>query len=356
MPLSRSEFARRAAIFIGLAALAVVVLMLVWLTAAVWLVVFAGVLLAVFLDGLARFVSRKTGLSRKLALGLVVVLLLTLDGLAIWLIGPQVAEQASALSDELPATMAQVREWLRGLPGGTEIAARLPTSAEDVLTSGSAGFGQLRTAFSTLVGLFANGLIIVFVGLYLALDPGRYLGALAYLAPQRHRDHARTVLRSAVKALRAWLLGRIASMAIVGVLTAVGLMVFGIPLALALGLIAAILSFVPYIGPILALAPALMVALGEGGNAVLTVLSIYLVVQLLESYLITPVIQDRAVSMPPALLITAQMMMGVLAGAFGIAVATPIAVVAVVLVQMLYVEDALGDDVEVLGEREEEDE
>ena len=350
--LSRTEFARRAAIVIGLGALAVVLLRLLGATAAVWLVVFAGVLLAIFLDGLARLLHEKVGPPRKLALGLVIVLLLGLAALAVWLIGPQIADQASTLSDELPATVEQVREWLRGLPGGDRLAASIPDSPEDVLTSGSAGFGQLQTAFSTLIGVLANGLIVAFVGIYLALTPGRYVEALAYLAPRRHRAHARTVIASVVKALRYWLLGRIASMAVVGILTGVGLMLFGIPLALALGLIAALFSFIPYIGPILALAPALLVALGEGDNAVVTVLAIYLAVQILESYLITPMIQDRAVSMPPALLIAAQLILGVLAGAFGVAVATPIAVVVVVLVQMLYVEDALGEDVEVLGEQQ----
>ena len=354
MSLSRPEFARRAAIFIGLAALAVVVLMLVWLTAAIWLVVFAGVLLAIFLDGLARLVSRHTPLARKPALGLVVVTLLALAAATAWFLGPQIADQASALSTELPQTMQRVREWVRDLPGGQAIAAQIPSSPESVLTSGSAGFGQLRTVFSTIVGLFANGLIIAFVGIYLAVHPGRYIEALTYLAPKRHREHADFVLCSVVTALRYWLIGQISAMAIIGTLTAVGLMIFGIPLALALGLIAALLSFIPYIGPILALAPALMVALGEGGDAVFVVLAIYISVQFLESYLITPLVQDHAVSMPPAVLIMAQLMMGALAGAFGIAVAAPLAVVTVVFVQVLYVEDALGEDVHVLGEQEEE--
>lgn len=351
MSLSRAEYTRRAAITIGLAVVAFSLVVLFWLTAAVWLIVFAGVLLAVFLDGLARLVGDHTPLPRKAGLALVVVVLLGLGVGAGWLIGPQVADQGSQLSEELPKALDTFEDWVRDLPAGSQVAAQIPDSPQSLLASGSPGFGQLRSAFSTALGIFANLLIIVFVGLYLALHPGRYVDALAHLVSQRHRDHARGVIGSAVKALRYWLLGRIASMLVVGLLTAIGLMVFGIPLALALGLIAALFSFIPYIGPILAIVPALLVALGEGSNALVTVLAIYIAVQFLESYLITPVIQDRAVSMPPALLITAQVVLGVLAGAFGVAVATPLAVVAIVLVQMLYVEDALGDDVDVLGEQ-----
>jgi predicted PurR-regulated permease PerM len=139
-------------------------------------------------------------------------------------------------------------------------------------------------------------------------------------------------------------------MAVVGFLTAVGLWVAGIPLAFVLGLIAALLSFVPYIGPIASVVPAALVALAESPTKVLYVFIIYGVVQLLESYLITPLIQERAVSIPPAVLISAQVIMGILAGAIGVLMATPLAVVLIVLVQMLYLADVLGDPVSTLGE------
>jgi predicted PurR-regulated permease PerM len=139
-------------------------------------------------------------------------------------------------------------------------------------------------------------------------------------------------------------------MAVVGVLTAIGLWVAGVPLAFVLGLIAALLSFVPYIGPLAAVIPAALVALAEDPTKVIYVFALYGAVQLLESYLITPLIQERAVSIPPAVLIAAQVIMGVLAGAAGVLMATPLAVVLIVLVQMLYLEDVLGDSVSTLGE------
>jgi predicted PurR-regulated permease PerM len=151
------------------------------------------------------------------------------------------------------------------------------------------------------------------------------------------------------RVLRWWLVGRFVSMAIVGAVTATGLWLIGIPSPLALGLIAALLEFVPYIGPIFAAAPALLVALVLGPTELAYVALLYGVVQVLESYFINPLVQERAVSILPAALITAQVIMGVLAGPTGVVLATPLAVSTIVLIQMLYIEDVLGDSVKILG-------
>ena len=348
MALSTSEFLRRALIVLGLGALAVALYDVIQGVFGVLLILFAGVLLAVLIDGLARWLSRHSPLSRTVAVGVVLVVATGLIVAAGWFLGPRIAEQGGTLAERLPETMGRVEGWLRQFGWGTAVAERMPDSASEAMPDG-ASLGAVTTAFSTVLGAFTNMLIVLFVGIYVALHPSLYVNGLVHLVPKPHRARAREVLAALATGLRYWLLGRISSMAIVGALTAVGLMLFGIPLALTLGLIAALFSFVPYIGPILALVPALAVALGEGTQAVVTVLAIYLAVQFIESYLVTPLIQQRAVSMPPALLIASQVILGVLAGIVGVAVATPVVVVAVILVQMLYVEDVLGDEVEVMG-------
>jgi predicted PurR-regulated permease PerM len=198
--------------------------------------------------------------------------------------------------------------------------------------------------------VLTSGLVVIIIGLYAAATPTVYINGIVRLLPPSRRQRGRAVLRALGQALRWWLVGRIASMAVVGVLTAIGLWVAGVPLAFVLGLIAALLSFVPYIGPLAAVIPAALVALAEDPTKVIYVFALYGAVQLLESYLITPLIQERAVSIPPAVLIAAQVIMGVLAGAAGVLMATPLAVVLIVLVQMLYLEDVLGDSVSTLGE------
>jgi len=144
-------------------------------------------------------------------------------------------------------------------------------------------------------------------------------------------------------------------MLILGVLTTLGLWILGIPLALTLGIIAAVLSFIPNIGPIISAVPAILIALIESPSKALYVIFLYIGIQTVESYLITPIIQKKAVHLAPALLIAVQIMIGVLLGALGLLLATPLMVVIIVLVQMLYVQDTLGYDVTVLGERNNSD-
>lgn len=139
-------------------------------------------------------------------------------------------------------------------------------------------------------------------------------------------------------------------MALIGILTHIGFLVTGVPLALALGFLAGVLSFVPYIGPILSLVPTLLVASLQGATLALYALAVYGIVQFAESNLISPVIQRRTVSIPPAFLVTAQVLGGVLAGGIGILLAEPAAVVVAVLIQTLYIEDVLNEPVSVIGE------
>jgi predicted PurR-regulated permease PerM len=152
-------------------------------------------------------------------------------------------------------------------------------------------------------------------------------------------------------ALRLWLLGQLASMVIVGVLTGVGLWLVGLPSPFVLGLLAGLAEFVPIIGPILAAIPGLVLALSYGTEMVVWVLAVYVIVQQIESYVILPVVQRKAVSLPPALTLFAVVAMGVLFGPLGLLFATPLTVVAFVLVKKLYLVDALHERTEIPGER-----
>jgi predicted PurR-regulated permease PerM len=143
--------------------------------------------------------------------------------------------------------------------------------------------------------------------------------------------------------LRRWLLGRLLSMAVVGVMTWIGLALLGIRLALSLAVLAATLAFVPYIGPVLALLPAALLGLLQGPAMAGYVVALYLGVQLVESYLITPLIQRSTVALPPGLILATQVLMGALTGGLGVVLATPMLAALVVLTNRVYVEGVLGD-------------
>lgn len=348
---SATSFTKRAFIAAGAGAAFVVALGLLWYMSRVLLLVFGGVLLGVFLGGLAKALHERTPLPRGAALGAAVLFILAvLVGFG-FIAGPRLSDELGQLSEQVPEALDRLQQRVTQAPWAQEILDRAP-GAGSLGTAGSSIAQQFLSFFSTAFGALTNALIVFIIGLYLAISPQVYVRGVLRLVPPQRRDRGREVLHGLGRALRWWLVGRFASMAIVGVLTGIGLFIAGVPLAFTLGFIAAVFSFVPYIGPIASAVPALLVGFAEGPQKALYVVIVYVAVQLLESYLITPLIQERAVSIPPALLITAQVIIGVLAGVLGVLLATPLAVVLIALVQMLYVNQVLGDDMAVLGDKD----
>lgn len=312
------------------------------------LVIFAGILFAVFLDGVARFVAEKSPLSRKVSLALVVLSIAAAAGAFAWLAGPRIADQATQLGERIPEAISSITDSLEGSRIGRLF---LPSGSDSGMTADTA-FGALQRMLgflSTAIGFATFIFIILFVGIYGAADPRLYTDSAVRLIRPRARERGVEIVKTLGHVLRLWLVGRILSMTVVAVLTVIGLMIAGVPLAFTLGIIAGLLSFVPLMGPLVSSVPAILVGLSEGLMTAVWVVVVFSAVQFLESYFITPLIQKRAVSIPPALLISAQVVMGVLAGVVGVLVATPLAVTIIVLVQMLYLEDALGERVTIIG-------
>jgi predicted PurR-regulated permease PerM len=189
-----------------------------------------------------------------------------------------------------------------------------------------------------------SAVVILFVGIYVAAQPTLYHHGLRRLAPIHARRRLDTVLLEVTSVLRWWLVGKLLSMTLVGVLTTAGLWLLEVPLALTFGLLAAALTFIPNFGPILSVVPPAILALAEEPRRALYVGALYLAIQTVESYAITPLIQRRTVSLPPALTITSQIVLGVLVGAIGVAMATPLTAAVMTVVRMLYVEDVLERD------------
>ena len=204
---------------------------------------------------------------------------------------------------------------------------------------------------SALVEIVTSMLVMVFVGLYCAAEPSVYTSGLLRLVPLEKRPRAAEVLHTVEFNLRRWIVGQLFAMMCVGLITGIGLALVGAPMALTLGLLAAVLEIVPNVGPVLWLIPALLVALTQGTTSVIHVAIIYAVTHTVESHVLIPLVQRRTVWLPPALSVLAVLLLGFLSGFLGLLVAAPIALVAMLLVKMLYVEDRLGDhDIEVAGE------
>jgi predicted PurR-regulated permease PerM len=187
---------------------------------------------------------------------------------------------------------------------------------------------------------------------YFAFNPKLYSEGIVKLVPQSRERRAREILETMEYTLRRFLLGISASMVINGALTFLGLWFLGVPFAIPLAIIAGLLTFVPNIGPYIAGIPAVLIGFSLSPSQALYVLILYLVVQNLDGLVISPLIQQRAVSIPPVLVIASQLLLAVMFGFLGLLLAVPIVAVVFVLVKMIYVEDILGRRVEVKGERE----
>lgn len=334
------EYTHRVLIALGLAVVAVVLLLLIWAAADVLLLVFGGILLAVFLRGLAVLLSKYTSLPVFWSLLVVLLLLSLIAGLGGWLLGSSLVGQVDQLSARLTQTGQQLKTELQRYEWGRQLIAGLP----DVSTlSSSQSFRRVTNLFSTTIGGLFSLIVILFTALYLAFDPDLYRRGMLRLMPISTRPRAEEVLDALTSTLRGWLISQAFSMIVVGIATTIGLMLLGIPLALVLGFIAFFLTFVPYIGPMVAAIPAVLVALSLGPEQAAYVAALCFGIQMVEGNLLTPLVQQQMVKLPPGLTIFSQVFMGVLLGTVGTVFATPLAACALVLVKMLYVESTLGD-------------
>jgi predicted PurR-regulated permease PerM len=250
------------------------------------------------------------------------------------LIAPGLAEQIDQLLESLPPALERIQasvgqyEWL------TELLERTPDPI-DLIDQPGMVIEQATGIFSTTFGAILRFLIILISGIYFAVDPRLYTRGLLRLVPVPRRPRAREVLHELGDTLWWWLIGRFISMASVGVMIGVGLWLLGVPLAFTLGFLAALLHFIPNIGPWLAAFPAVLLALLHSPQQALYVAILYLVIQQIESYLITPLVQQRAVKLAPVVSIFAQVLLTLTVGGIGLVLASPLAAVVQVLVHAL---------------------
>ena len=341
--LSYGQFIQRTLAVVGIVTAVGLLLLLVWFSVKIWLAVFAGILLAVFLRGLGDWVAARTRLPALWALALVVTGLLGVGALVGWLLAPDAVQQFHELADRLPKAIDQLNQRLLRIEWVRYLSDKLP-AAPDLGAEG----GKL---FSKLGGFFAGGIqaltglvLILFLGVYLAAAPDVYIGGLLHLFPASRRARIREVLGALGATLRNWLLGQLLSMVVVGILIGLGLKLLKIPLPVALGVLAGIFDFIPLIGPLFSAIPAVLLAFLIAPWQAVYVVALYLLVNtVIESHLIVPLIQRYTVSLPPALTVLALVLMGELFGFLGVLLAIPIAATLLVLVKMAYVQDVLGD-------------
>jgi predicted PurR-regulated permease PerM len=330
---------------------------------------FGAVVVAVLLVAFAELLRRFLPLSHSWAVTLAAVLVLLIIAGFAWLMGSQVRSQFASLWEQLPGGIEQIESSL-GIdvlsegqtPGGGQAEGQAEAGQDAGATGAAAPEAQPGAGLTRLwswIGSYGypvvnaafGAILVAITGIFLALQPGTYRRGAVMLFPPAQHARVDETLTYMGRALRFWLTGQLIAMAIVGVLVGVGTWLIGLPAPVALGFFAALVEFVPVIGPIVGAVPAVLLAFSEGASTVLWTVLLYVAIQQIESNMIAPVVQERMVKLPPALFLLAVFAFGGIFGILGVIFAAPLAVVTYVAVQKLWVRDALHERTEVTGER-----
>ncbi len=321
--------------------------LLLWELKEVLLLGFAAILVAVALLAVSGFVERTTGLKHRWALAIAGILIVAGFTATIWLSWPSFQEQLTRLSARLDEARVELEELL---------GITLPGTAEEIGEAISGAIDRIWSSFVTVAGALVSVLttlgVVIFSGVFLAVNPKLYRRGLVLLFPRGWHQQVESGLDETSTALRLWLRAQILTMLAVGLLVGVGAALIGLPAPAALGVIAGLTEFVPIIGPFIGAIPGVLVAVSEGGAMVLWAIGLYVVAQQIEANLITPVLQRRIVSIPPVLLLLSFVALGIVFGPAGIIVAAPLTIALYVLVREFYIGEVLNerDELTRIGE------
>ncbi len=329
---NESSFRKKVWIAVSVATLMFVFLYLLQILLSVILLVLAGVLIALYFYGVADIFQRKLHCSSKVAIILSVIInILFLAGI-VWFVGATIQVQISELSQTLPSTIQTVKEYIGSSAIGRNLLQQFNSTGDSTKT-----LDILNRFFSSSFGLLSDLYIIFLLAIFFISAPSVYKKGMVKLLPEKAKEKGAKIILRINTLLKGWLKVQLIGMVFIGIATAVGLMIVGIPMVLTLALIAAIFNFIPNFGMLLALIPAVLIGLTHGGGTALIILGIYTFIQFLQNAIQQPLVQTKMIDIPPALSITSQIALGLLVGFWGILLATPVLIILIVLVEELYI-------------------
>jgi predicted PurR-regulated permease PerM len=356
---------RTAAIVAGL----YIVLRLLWTAHEVFFLAFIGVFFGLTLSSAADRLER---VRIPRAIGAPVVLILVIVSLAglVLLAAPQVTSQAKEIQEEVPRVVSDVRGWIEEQAGGVSRMLQDTSTAKKEAPKGNTAKGKASdkiaeltptsrtvghaffTVFSSTLSALGGIILVFFITVFVAIDPGLYHDGLMHLFPHRHRERAGEVLSVMAFSLRRWLMTQLVAMVAIGAVTIGVLLLLGVRGAFALGVIAGLLEFVPFVGPIAASVPAIAMGLLDSPAKAVSVGLAFTVIQQTEGHLLIPLLMKNSLSIPPVLTLLTQALMATVFGLLGLLIAVPMLSAVMAAVKMLYVVDVVGDEIEVPGEAE----
>ncbi|RXT44839.1 AI-2E family transporter [Bradyrhizobium betae] len=359
-PRTRSDLARDQAWAISVGGSGIVLftalLAFTWYFAATLLLIFAGMLLGVGLNALTNALGRRVHLPHPVRLAIVCAVLAVLLAGVAYLGGATIAEQASVLSKTIRSQISNVRSFLEnhgvdtsvfdlgnaapvasGDAGATPAPSPashggLPGGAGALASSGGAIVSQTFKLLFGAISAVGNIFIVLFLGLAFAAQPSVYHDGLLFLAPAKHRTRVALIIDRISETLERWLIAQIVVMIAVGLVTWIGLAIIGIPGSFILGIQAGLLAFIPTVGAIIAGVVVVLASLASGWIPALSAFILFMGVHAMESYVLTPILQRQALDIPPATLFAFQILLGVVFGIWGLALALPLVAIAKVMI------------------------
>lgn len=330
--VSIARTVRACAVLIGIA-------IALWVLNSLVLELFLVVLLALLLRGVAELLSRVSRLPVGAALAAIVLGLVLLVGIGLYYRGPRFAAELQSLFDHLVPEVRQLRQRYSGTEWGQFVQNHLMPKS-----SGSASMRiPTLSVVDTTFGVLAEGVVVLLAAVYMAASPRLYVRGVVLLFPLPARDRVEAILHDCGTSLQWWMVGQSVSMLAVGIISTIGLLALGVPLPFTLGILAGLLTFIPYVGAWLGSIPAILMALTVGPFTALWTVGVFLLCHLVEGYLLAPLVQRRTADLAPALTLLAMGLVGSFYGVLGLILATPIAAATLVAVQEGYIASILGD-------------
>ena len=338
----------------------VALLLFTWYFAATLFLIFAGMLLGVALNAMSNLLGRVVRLPHSLRLTVVCLVVAGMLSGVLFLGGTTIAQQTTALSNTIKSQLVSVKAFLESNGVDTSLfdfgslssssdssspaAPSAPPShslpsAGTIAASGGAIFSQSLKLILGTASAVGNFFIVLFLGIAFATQPGIYRDGLLFMAPARHRGRAVAIIDRIGETLERWLIAQIITMVAVFLVTWIGLSVIGIQSSFILGIQAGLLAFIPTVGAILGGLIVILASLASGWVAGLSAFILFLGVHALESYVLTPIIQRQALDIPPATLFAFQILLGVVFGIWGLALALPLMAIAKVMIDHFKAED-----------------
>lgn len=324
---ARGETVR--AVLVGLAGGAG--LFLAWMAADALFLIFAGFLFAALLDACTRGLARVLPISRGwnlliVCLGFAVAIL----GLLFWS-GYSIAVQIDQLLHALNQGLGFLEQKMIDLGFAPASASGGSASIGDLFRflfpNPNQLFGPAQSAVTRTLGGIGDAVVFLLIGVFIAADPATYRDRVLEFLPLTQRKPVALLLDEVSKCLRRWLMGQLAAMLLLAVLTWIALLALGVPSSLLLGFQTGLLEFIPYVGSVIAAVPIFLIALPLGTFTVVVALGLYAILHILVGIVVLPLIQKQTLDLPPALAVASLTLFGVLFGVVGVAVATPLVIV-----------------------------